>query len=76
MNKTIINNDPNIYTINNFITNDECQHMIEISKDKIEPALVSGEKEGFISNGRTGKNCWIKHDHDNITLNIAKKNSK
>ena len=32
--------------------------------------LVSGEKEGFISNGRTGKNCWIKHDHDNITLNI------
>ena len=71
--KSFISEDPLVYTINNFITNDECEHMIEISKDKIEPALVSGEKEGFISNGRTGKNCWIKHDHDNITLNIAKK---
>ena len=69
--KKEICNDPIIYTIDNFITQEQCQHFINISKDKIQPSLVSGEKKGYISQGRTGMNCWIKHDYDNITLQIA-----
>ena len=65
--------DPDIYTIHNFLTNKECKHMIKISRDQIKPALVSGDKEGYISEGRTGQNYWIKHDYDDITKKIGEK---
>ena len=39
----------------------------------MKQALVSHGQKGEVSNGRTGKNCWISHSHDDITLNIATK---
>ena len=72
----VINEEPFIYSIDNFITDEECKHIIEISKDKIIPSLVSGEKEGIISTGRTSKNCWIDHNHDEIVKNISQKIAK
>lgn len=69
----VISESPKIYTIDNFLSNSECEHFINISKDKFQPALVSGDNGGVISNGRTGKNCWIKHNFDEITKNIAEK---
>ena len=69
-------NSPRIYTISNFITEEECQHFINISRDNIKPALVSGDKEGFISSGRSGQNHWIPHKTDNITKNIGEKIAK
>ncbi len=68
-----LSDDPSIYTINNYITLEECEHMINISKDKIAPSLVSGSKSGYISPGRTGQNCWISHDYDDITSKIAER---
>ena len=65
-----------IYTIENFITDDECKHLIDISKKQLKQALVSGDKEGFISKGRSGSNCWILHDFDAITKRISTKISK
>ena len=64
--------DPEIYTLDNFITDEVCSHFINISKDKLTDALVSLDKEGAKSKGRSGQNCWIKHDHDEITLQVAK----
>lgn len=72
----IINNSPEIFTIDNFITNDECEHFINISKNKIQTAYVCGDKKGIVSKGRTEKNCWISKDNDSITKNIASKISK
>lgn len=74
--KNIIKTDPEIFTIDNFITEDECNHFINIAKDTIQPASVCGDKQGIISKGRTGKNCWINKDSDIITKNIADKISK
>ena len=76
MQREEIHRDPCVFTIKNFISNAECEHMINISKNQIIPALVSGEKEGFISKGRSGQNCWINHDHDSITRDIAERISK
>lgn len=72
----IINNSPKVYIINNFLTDEECEHFINISKDNIKPALVSGDKEGYVSNGRTGQNCWLKHNFDSITKSVANKISE
>tara|TARA_Y100000389_G_scaffold203674_1_gene252970 strand:- start:434 stop:2377 length:1944 start_codon:yes stop_codon:yes gene_type:complete len=37
----------------------------------MKQALVAGKKKGYVSDGRTGKNHWIKHNYDETTLRIA-----
>jgi len=69
----VVNDSPKVYTIDNFLTPSECQHFINISRNHIKPALVSGDKEGFVSNGRTGQNHWVLHNTDNITKKIGEK---
>lgn len=76
MNINLLNDSPKIYTIDDFISTLECLHIIDISKDKLKPAFVSGNKSGVLSQGRTGKNCWIKHNHDTIIQNIVKRISE
>ena len=65
--------EPKIYTIPQFISQEECEHIIELAKPKIQQSLVSDTKGGIVSKGRTGKNCWIQHNATDITSNIAKK---
>ena len=69
--KSILSVDPKVYTIDNFISTDDCEYIINISKNNIKQALVSGSKEGYVSQGRSGSNCWIKHDYDDVTKRIA-----
>ena len=73
--KTLIHEDPEIYTIDNFLTNEECDHFINISKNQFKQSLVADINggKGQLSNGRTSENTWIKHDEDPITFTIAKK---
>ena len=71
-----LHDEPEIYTISNFVSSLECQHMISISKDSMQKSLVSYEKGGDLSSGRTSSNTWIKHNHDDITISIANKIAK
>jgi len=73
MSKIFLKNDPNIYTVDNFLSPDECSHFINISKNKLKRSLVAGKDKGFVSKGRSGENCWISHTHDHITKEIANK---
>ena len=76
LNENILSNDPYVVTYNNILTHDECQHFIDISKNSLKRAVVCGENKSFVSNGRTGSNTWIKHDHDKITKKIAERIAK
>ena len=76
MSCNILNKSPLVATYNNILTNEECNHFIEISKDKLERALVSENNGGVTSNGRTGSNTWISHDYDEITYNVGKRIAK
>ena len=71
--KNIININPEIYTIDNFLTDEECQHIINISKNNLNQALVSSDKSGIISDGRTGQNCWLSHNYTDIIKIISEK---
>ena len=69
----ILSKDPNIYTIDDVLSEEECEHFIQISKDKMERAKVTGnERGGYVSVQRTGSNTWITHNHDDVTLKVAK----
>lgn len=76
MSKEILSTDPYVAVHNNFLTNKECKHFISEFSGSLKRALVSNEFEGVESKGRTGSNTWIKHDHDEITLAVAKKIAK
>jgi len=69
----ILNLDPLVKTYDDFITQKECEHFIMISKNKLKRALVSDDKKGYESKGRTGFNTWIQHDYDKITLDVGNK---
>ncbi len=63
--------DPIIYSYKSFIEPSICHHIIDVAKDKMKKAEVSGDKKGFISLGRTNKNCWIPHEYDQIFKNLS-----
>ena len=72
-----VHNDPKVYTISNFLSDEVCTHFINLAKEKgVNDALVSDNKKGYVSRGRTGKNCWISHYSDKITTEVGEKISK
>lgn len=62
---------PSVFTIDNFLNNEQCDHMIKISKDSMKNSLVSSDNKGVVSSGRNSENTWIKHDYDKTTYTIA-----
>ena len=65
--------DPFVCVYDNVLNDDECLHFINLSKNKLNRALVSNNKSGYVSKGRTGSNTWINHNHDQITQDVSKR---
>ena len=74
--KKILNLNHNIYIIDDFLSNEECDYMIEIGKENLKRAKVSNEKNGIISEGRTGSNNWISKNKSEKSQQIADRFSK
>jgi prolyl 4-hydroxylase len=64
---------PVIHVQDNFLTHAECDHLAGLAAPHFQPAMVCGDKSGFQSQGRTGNNCWLKHDTDEATSCIVKR---
>jgi prolyl 4-hydroxylase len=67
----VLHEDPQVLVKENFVSKEDCEHFMNICKDKLKEALVSNNKQGMVSAGRSGKNCWLAHDHDSITKRVA-----
>jgi prolyl 4-hydroxylase len=65
--------DPLVQVIDDFVTEAERDHIIAISGDKLETALVSAVGEATTSNGRTGSVAWIKHDQTPIVRGLVER---
>lgn len=76
LNRKNICESPEIFTIDNFLSEEECNHMIELSKPKLKKSLVSSAKSGVESKGRTSSNTWINHNLTEMTKNIGEKIAK
>ena len=72
-NKIIYNEDPLIYVIEDFISDDECNHFVEASNTKLERAKTIGGKDGIYHENRTGSNCWLPHNHSNLTTEVGQR---
>ena len=68
--------DPMIMTYSKFLSDEECDFFINISKNNLKRALVQGNEKDEISQERTGKNTWIEHNFNEITKNVAERIAK
>lgn len=74
-----LSNDPYLYYIDNFLTDKECDFMIEHSKGNLKSAGVSfldKDKDKFKKNvykGRTNSSYWMEHNKYPESLRICKK---
>lgn len=78
VNKICYNKEPMVVTYENFLSDEECEYFINISKKKFIRALVCDDNsnEGVISKERTNSNTWITHDFSKITKNIGERIAK
>ena len=72
----VFSTDPFVGTYDNVLSDEECQHFINISKNSLKRSLVSTAKKGVVSSGRTGLNTWIPHNHDEITKKVGERIAK
>lgn len=75
--KNQLHEEPEIYTVDNIITDEECEHFIQIAKPFFKRAGVCADDGSTqISSGRTNSLCWFPHDHDDITKRVCERISK
>ena len=56
-----LSKDPLVLVIDDFLDEEDCEKLIELSKPSLKRALVTGDKECFISEGRTCSNALVKN---------------
>jgi prolyl 4-hydroxylase len=67
-----LNTAPRVFTVDNFLTKDECLHMIGRGRSAgMERAVVAGESDGVISKGRTNNVAWLEHFTDETMKAVA-----
>lgn len=79
----ILSTDPLILTIDNFLTDNECDHIIKISNNNLSKAKTcyyNDEDKKRLNDenfkGRTNTHHWIKYKKDKIVDNLFNKASK
>jgi prolyl 4-hydroxylase len=71
--KKIVSRDPNIFFIDDFLTEREIQTIIKLSESNLQRAEMSGDKGNISGNDRTNRNCWLEKDQHPVLLNLAKR---
>jgi hypothetical protein len=65
--------EPLVYTIDNFISAEDCSNLIAETRWRMQRAHVVGVKKGVVTKGRTGSNCWMRHYESQTTFFIAQR---
>jgi prolyl 4-hydroxylase len=70
---TQLSDDPIVCVFDNFVTIEECLHIIEIAEGRMNDALVSRLGNNSASDRRTGQVAWVKHDETPIIRGLVKR---
>ncbi len=73
----LVSFNPLVSYMDNFLTDEECDHLIELSKTRMERATVAsvtGERE--VSSVRTNSYGFVPQETDEITMQITAKASR
>lgn len=60
-NASVMHTDPLVFTIDEFISQDDCDLIIATAQDQMRRAVVAGAAGGVESAGRTNSVAWLPH---------------
>lgn len=63
--------DPIVWVIDDFVTPEECDHILQIADGRIQRAKVSRLGDNVFSERRTGSVCWVKHDETPMVSGVV-----
>ena len=69
---TIINKKPLIFYVDNVLTKDECNLIIEKSREHMKRAIVGSGPEAKVSSIRTGSSHFLNYLEDEEVFQIYK----
>ncbi len=72
-NANLLSIDPLLCVLDDFASDEEITHLLQAGATLLEPALVTGPDEGVPSKRRTGRNCWIPHEHDAVIAQLCER---
>ncbi|KAI3799163.1 hypothetical protein L1987_34453 [Smallanthus sonchifolius] len=69
---TQISRHPRAYLYRNFLTDEECDHLIKVAKDKLQKSMVADNRTGKSkeSTVRTSKGMFIRKAQDEVVVGI------
>lgn len=68
-----LHEDPTLWLFENYASAEEMAALREAASEKLAPAEVSGSAGGYISEGRSGSNCWVPHGHSALVRQLAER---
>ena len=68
-----VNDEPLICVFENFLSDDEVDHLLLVAKPKLKQSLVSADKSGVVSEGRSGSSCWIARGLDLVIDGLSQR---
>lgn len=75
-NGKILSTTPLVCLFENYVSDEEIEHILAAGATLLAPALVTGPNDGVISTTRTGRNCWIAHRHDEVIAGVCERISE
>lgn len=66
-----LHDDPIVWVIDDFVSPEECAHILELAEGRIQRAKVSRLGDNVISERRTGSVCWVKHDETPMVAGVV-----
>lgn len=68
-----VNEDPLVYVFEDFLSEAEIQSLIAAAETNLQQALVTAAKSGVVSQGRTGRNCWVRHHQTPVISTLSQR---
>ena len=67
----LVHEEPLIYVFEDFLNSAEIQALVAAAASNLERALVTAAKQGVVSRGRTGRNCWVHHHQTPVISGLS-----
>ncbi|QIB65881.1 prolyl hydroxylase family protein [Kineobactrum salinum] len=64
---------PLVQQIDDFASEEEVASLLAIATPRLQQALVSDARQGIASAGRSGRNCWVRHDASPPVLSLCRR---
>lgn len=63
--------DPLVWSVPQFLTDDECEHIIGLARPRLDSAKVTSTRQNTTSEARTGSVAWVRYDDSEVVRGVV-----